>query len=217
MASFTDSNPIANLSNITAVIHWGDGQTSTGTISSPIAGEYTVAGNHTYASAGLTGVIPILVTIVDPSGQTTAIESTAILASSISATGLNFTATVGQAFASLPVATFYDSNPNAGKSTAVINWGDGQSTPGVVSGPNPSGLYVVTGDHTYASGNATNTFPVIVTIVDPAGQTAGTTSTATVAAPTIVATGTTFSTTPGVSLNNVLVANFTDSNLTETR
>ncbi len=211
VATFTDSNPGANSTNITAVINWGDGQTSVGSVNNTGGDNYTVTGSHAYSSAGLLGLYPILVTIVDPSGQNTSVVSAAILAAPLSATGLNFTATVGQGFTNQPVATFYDANSkDAAGATAVINWGDGQSTPGTVSAYGPSGFYVVTGNHTYSSTNAQNSFPVSVTIDDSFGQTATTSATATVAAPTIAATGTTFSTEQAAI--GVIVANFTDSN-----
>jgi hypothetical protein len=211
VASFSDSNPSANDTNITAVINWGDGQTSVGSVTSAGGDNYTVTGSHIYASSGVLGLFPILVTIVDLSGENTSVVSAAILAAPMSATGLNFTATVGQSFTNQPVATFYDANSNdAAGATAVINWGDGQSTLGTIDAYGPSGFYVVKGSHTYSSTNAKNSFAVGVTIDDSGGQTATTSGTATVAAPTIAATGTTFSTYQAAL--GAIVANFTDSN-----
>ncbi len=209
VATFTDTNPNANATNITALINWGDGQTSAGTVQGA-AGNYTVTGNHTYSSAGSTGIYTVLVTIVDPTGQNAGAITAAILASPVTATGLNFTATVGQALVNQPVATFYDANPNAIGSSVVINWGDNQSTPGTVSGPNGSGFYVVSGSHVFSAPSASGSYPITVSIVTPSGQTVTAKSTATVAAPTIDATATTFSTTQ--ALISAVVANFTDSN-----
>jgi hypothetical protein len=61
VATFTDADPGGIASDYTATIHWGDGTTSTGTIS----GHFTVTGGHTYAS---TGTKAISVTITDAGG-----------------------------------------------------------------------------------------------------------------------------------------------------
>lgn len=61
VATFTDADPGGIASDYTATIHWGDGTTSTGTIS----GHFTVTGSHTYAS---TGTRTISVTINDVGG-----------------------------------------------------------------------------------------------------------------------------------------------------
>ena len=79
----------------------------------------------------------------------------------------------GGAFNGL-VATFTDSvtGQPASAYTANINWGDGNSSPGVVT--NASGTYYVTGVNTFA---ASGTLNVVTTITDPTGarvQAAGT-------------------------------------------
>ena len=57
----------------------------------------------------------------------------------------------GTALTNVPVATFTDPNGNhlSTQYSATISWGDGTTTPGVISGPNPQGVYTVTGTHTY--------------------------------------------------------------------
>jgi hypothetical protein len=52
VASFVDGTPTAVASNFTATIYWGDGATSSGTISGKTGGPFAVSGSHTYASAG---------------------------------------------------------------------------------------------------------------------------------------------------------------------
>jgi hypothetical protein len=49
VATFIDPGGNEPLSSYSAVIDWGDGTTSGGLISGPVAGVYTVVGNHTYA------------------------------------------------------------------------------------------------------------------------------------------------------------------------
>jgi hypothetical protein len=100
------------------------------------------------------------------------------------------------------VATITDPNTTATASaySATINWGDGVSTPGTVTGGN--GSFTVTGNHAYTAGGQ---FPVAVTITsvgtnlgtstvaDSATITAPPTSVLTTEPPTITATGVAFS------------------------
>jgi C4-type Zn-finger protein len=182
VASFTDINPAANAGNITAVINWGDGQSSTGTISGPDANNrYTVNGNHTYATSSPAGSYKVTVTIVDPSGQTAIADSTAVVATFISASGTTFTAVPGRS-TTQTVATFTDASPSAGSSSAVINWGDGQTSAGQVIGPDANGIYMVHGTHAYPASVSKGSYAVTVTIIDPSGQTAVANSTAIISA-----------------------------------
>jgi hypothetical protein len=50
LASFTDDNPAAGVSDYSATIDWGDGTTSVGAIVSNGVGGWNVLGDHTYAS-----------------------------------------------------------------------------------------------------------------------------------------------------------------------
>ena len=222
VANFTDSyKPTLP---ITAVINWGDGQTTQGTVnlvsSTGSLGVYTVTGGHTYSAPGAMGSYAVTVTILDPSGQKATANSTVTtVASFISATGTTFTATLGQTFTQT-VANFTDTNqvvvtnPNpASLLSAVINWGDGQTTPGLVSlvsSTGSSATFTVTGTHSYTTVSTTTPYSISVTITDPSGQSATTTSTPIIAAPTLNATGTNFTATPG-QLFTTTVANFTDS------
>ncbi len=63
VATFTDGNPTAPLSDFTASIDWGDGTTSGGSITSP----GTVSGTHAYTSHG---TYSIKVTVNDVGGST---------------------------------------------------------------------------------------------------------------------------------------------------
>jgi uncharacterized delta-60 repeat protein len=81
VATFTDANPNALLTNFTqgsgkAIINWGDGNTSSGTITQP-GGPGTVliaSGNHTFAEEGSR---TITVTIVDAGGSIASASATA--------------------------------------------------------------------------------------------------------------------------------------------
>jgi hypothetical protein len=66
-AKFTDAaSPFGTLSDFSATITWGDGSSSTGTVSGPDGGPYTVSGSHTYAS---TGTFTITTNIKDVGGS----------------------------------------------------------------------------------------------------------------------------------------------------
>lgn len=53
VATFTDATYPGNLpSDFTAVVDWGDGTTSAGTISETAQGSYAVDGSHTYTTGG---------------------------------------------------------------------------------------------------------------------------------------------------------------------
>lgn len=77
VATFTDANPAASLSDFTATIAWGDGTTSAGTISGPSNGTFSVAGAHSYAEDG---TYTITVSINDDGGSTATATTSANIA-----------------------------------------------------------------------------------------------------------------------------------------
>jgi streptogramin lyase len=52
VASFVDGTPTASASDFTAIIYWGDGAKSAGTITGSPGGPFDVSGSHTYSAAG---------------------------------------------------------------------------------------------------------------------------------------------------------------------
>ena len=52
VASVTDDNPDVTATDLSATIIWGDGGTSSGTVSSGVDGAFVVSGTHTYAEQG---------------------------------------------------------------------------------------------------------------------------------------------------------------------
>jgi hypothetical protein len=142
-------------SSFTATIDWGDGVTSNGTLVTDPNGGFDITGSHTFGNAGS---YPVTVTVSQNGTQvgsalTSASVATATTPASqtLTAQGLVFTASAGQAFTGT-VATFTDSNPNASTSgvTATIDWGDGTTSTGPITAGS-TGVYSVTGTHTYAS------------------------------------------------------------------
>jgi hypothetical protein len=204
VATFTDANSAAPLSDFTATIYWGDGSTSSGTITGS-AGSYTVSGSHTYTSSA-TRTVMITINDVDASHATA--TTTVVVDQPISATGTAVSATEGTSFTAKRVATFTDPDAAATSSdySASIDWGDGQSSTGTISGS--VGSFTVTGAHTYAE-HGSYTVKVTISDIDNGSNTSNTTSTAAIAEQAVTATGNPVSATEGVPFNGS-VASFTD-------
>jgi virginiamycin B lyase len=62
VASIVDTRPGVSVGDFSATIAWGDGSSSTGTITAEAGGVFAVSGSHTYTAAG---TFPIAVTIQD--------------------------------------------------------------------------------------------------------------------------------------------------------
>ncbi|MGO9205639.1 MAG: hypothetical protein ACLQBX_05515, partial [Candidatus Limnocylindrales bacterium] len=210
VASFLDPVPGGTANDYAATIDWGDGQTSLGapTVDAVAAGGFNVTGVHTYAAAGS---FPVAVTIMDRGGASASAASTALVADApLTATGASLSATEG-AFFSGVVATFTDADPNAaaGKYTATIDWGGGQTSPGTVTvDPLVAGRFDVIGGSTYAE---EGTYAVTVVIADLDGATATATGTVVVSDALLVAAGTSVAATAGVPFT-ATVGTFIDAN-----
>jgi hypothetical protein len=120
VAAFTDANSYANAGDFSATIHWGDGQTSQGTIVSNNNGGFMVTGTHTFASKGS---YSMLVQIVDKGGSATTARGTATVTDSIPALSVTLTQNPTNLRQVQVNGTFSDLV--AKHHTAVINWGDG--------------------------------------------------------------------------------------------
>ena len=161
MATFSDDAPASTPADYRATIDWGDGHTTLGVIAAA-AGGFAVTGTNTYQSAGSP---PVRVTILDVAGgsQTVATGVANVVSTAGSASGqvIAPSPTEGQPSAST-VATFTpaDASLAPGSFQASIDWGDGQVTPGAISGT-AGGPFNVTGVHAYAE---EGTFPVIAAI-----------------------------------------------------
>jgi uncharacterized protein (TIGR03118 family) len=167
VATFSTTDLKAGTGEFAAVINWGDGQTSQGTIVATGAGHFRVVGDHTYAQPGS---FTISSTISDDEGKSVSDASTAaVSAPSIVAQGLSVAPGRRGSFSG-NVATF--TSPVAvppGQFAAVINWGDGTTSSGVVtSSAGPSGVstFTVSGSHHFAKRKLG---PATVTIVESGG------------------------------------------------
>jgi hypothetical protein len=73
VATFTDANPNAPLSDFSATINWGDGKTTPATVTVDPKGGFDVNGTHTYVNAG---AFSITVNIVDVDGAKLTLKGT---------------------------------------------------------------------------------------------------------------------------------------------
>ena len=124
VATFTDANPSATAGDFTATIDWGDGQTTTGTVTEK-NGVFSVAGSNTYAD-GRVGQ-----NHRHDHGQRRQHDDRNQHGdggdAALTANGSPVSATEGSSTGTVTVATFTDANPSAtaGDFTATIDWGDG--------------------------------------------------------------------------------------------
>ena len=178
VATFTDSTPGDTASSFTATINWGDGTTTAGTVAGS-HGIFTVDGGHTYADEGSDTAIVTLTRKSDHL-QSTASGTVAVAENDV-LTGSGIVGTALPTFSGT-IATFTDTDTVnvAGDFAATIDWGDGTTTTGTVSGSN--GSLKVNGTHTYtqtaletvkvkltddAPGTATATATSLILAVDP--------------------------------------------------
>jgi hypothetical protein len=212
VATFSDPDPNSTASDFTATINWGDNSTpTTGTITASASGGFSIAGSHTYTASGTYSVQATITDVV--SGQSTMASTQAVVNdAALTATAATINATEGSAANNVTVATFTDANPFASASsfTAGIDWGDGNTSTGVVTGAN--GNFTVTGSHTYTEGGS---YQVSVTVQSMMmGSSAAVASTATVT--DLPLTATQLSVTPALTgASTTLTDTFTDANTSE--
>ena len=153
VASFTDTNAANTSSDFSATIDWGDGSTpDTGTITFA-NGAILIGGTHTYANPGYDTVTVTLTDDAPGTASASAISTAKVVqpAGQLNGQASLASATEGAALASTTsIATFTDTDTTESASafTASINWGDGTTTTGTVTGGN--GAFTVSGGHTYA-------------------------------------------------------------------
>jgi hypothetical protein len=137
-----------------ATIDWGDGSADAGVVALNSGNTYSVSGSHTYVGDGTN----VLIVAVTHNGTTAAGIGTATVNPEASVTGPATitpepaepaSAVAGSEFSGV-IASFTDPDPKATAAsfTASIDWGDGTSSAGVVTGPD-GGLFTVSGSHTF--------------------------------------------------------------------
>jgi hypothetical protein len=215
IATFTDTGGAEPIADYSAMINWGDGTSATaGSISGPNAsGVFTISGSHTYASAGTP---TITVTVHHDAVTPDATVHDAVTVSSaplpINATGAGTLAATEGAGLSATLATFTDPSGAGplGSYSATVNWGDGTSTStGAISGPNASGVFTVSGSHTYAE-ESTSAETITVVIHRNGSSSATATDAIDVADAPLAVSGETLAAKANLPLTGTL-ATFTDS------
>jgi hypothetical protein len=206
LSTFTDA--AASGSYSVQSINWGDGSgldTTSGQITQIGSTTWQVTGSHTFNSAGS---FIATVTVAKSGGGTIVLNAAiTVTPAALTATGANASGSVGTAISNATVANFTDPNTTVGASsfTGFIQWGDGSSSYGTVTGS--AGTFQVKGSHTYLdAGN----FTVTTTIAGSGGEGATVTSTATVSG-ALAMQSSAFSPTAGSSTGTVAVATFTDT------
>ena len=185
VATLTESDTTVTAAQLSAVIDWGDGITSTGVVTGPgTGGQFVVTGSHPYATTGTgtgggnadgitQGTFPVNISVTGPAGVTGNVSTTATVDSDfpITAAGTSIVGVQGVAInATVAAFTDPDTTATAGQFSAVINWGDGFTTTGTVTGPGTGGQFSVKGSHIYSS--ADNAEAVVVTITHSGDATA---------------------------------------------
>jgi hypothetical protein len=166
VATFTDGDTNATASEYSAAVSWGDGSSSAGTVTGG-SGTFSVAGNHTYAEEGTRQVAATITDADRPSNSATTHSVATVADAALTATAACSATTTLSYNGS--TATFTDAARPSGTLSdfsATINWGDGSTSTGVVSGAN-GGPYTVSGAHTYAT---TGIFTITTAIHDVGGS-----------------------------------------------
>src|SRR5439155_12208266 len=141
----------ATTSDYSASIDWGDGSPSSpGTISGS-GGTFTVSGAHSYAEEG-TSTLTVTITGVNNASNAATATSTANVSDAALAASCATPPTSAQSLNGA-MATFTDAASPGGTLSdfsATIQWGDGSSSAGTVSGPDGR-PYTGRRNHAYAS------------------------------------------------------------------
>jgi hypothetical protein len=154
---FAVGNSSAQASQYTATIQWGDGTSGAGTVSGS-NGRFTVQGTHTYAADSLnqlSGAYQVTVQLSNASGSVLSAGHSVVLvrpqmALQVANVPINADGTVStQAIAAFEEP---DASDSSGEFAATINWGDGTTSAGTISGS--GGLFQVAGGHTYAAADS---------------------------------------------------------------
>jgi uncharacterized protein (TIGR03118 family) len=187
LATFIDNNPLATPADYitngvtgTALIDWGDGSASLGTIVSTgktsLGESFAVIGNHTYLKVGPS---TIRISVIDIGGKTASmVANVEIFDAPLAATAAPLAGFEGFPLLTaagsdvVPVATLTDVNIGASliDFRATIDWGDGSSGGGTILAGGVPGSFIVVASHRYAEAG---TYPTNILIDDSAGDNGG--------------------------------------------
>lgn len=146
-------------------ISWGDGHTSSATVTATSSGGFTVTGSNTYAEEGS---YQVTISVKDASGHITTGSATATVSDAALTVTKLVTGATKKGVAGL-AALFLDADPNGATPDyrATVNWGDGTTSPGLIV-KNPLGNgFALAGAHQYARAGS---YTVTLTINDSGGS-----------------------------------------------
>ena len=179
LANVTDPNPAGELNPASVKVVPGSGPSD-----GPQPSLNTTTGALTYTpNPGFTGTDTFMYTVTDNFGLTSIPALATIeVTSAITASGMRFNLYPELPLNNVPIATFTDANLNTPPAVpttymASINWGDGLTSSGAVSGPDSNGVFTVTSSFDYPSAFTSqlvtgSALPVTITITDSEGDTA---------------------------------------------
>lgn len=152
VATFVAPSPDDTPADFAATIDWGDGQTTTGVITEEYNGVFDITGSYGYVHNS--GSLPLKVTVTDSAGRSIFAYSSIYLdPDPVSITPGK--PAISQGTVSGNLANFEDdwgesSDPSEYRvyHAALIDWGDGSITSGLVT-TNPDGTYSVASTHNY--------------------------------------------------------------------
>ncbi|HEY2159609.1 MAG TPA: hypothetical protein VGH33_28555, partial [Isosphaeraceae bacterium] len=172
IGTFVDTAP--NAGSYVASITYGDGASGPGFVSphAGAAGRFDIYGLHQAGEEGLLNIQVGVTDLADTPNTGAVAAGTIIVHDAPLVLGATrpISATEGVPF-TLPLLTFSDSDPGGtvGDFAATIDWGDGQTSQGVIGGA--PGSFSVTGTHVYSDETATGSpRPIVVTVTDTDGR-----------------------------------------------
>ena len=183
VANFIDPNTADQTNQFNALVGWGDGDSSLGTVvRAGGQSQFTVMASHTYA---LPGTYTTTITVVGqgnvPGSTATGTATIAAIPATITLTGQSIVAMAGQTLNDATVATFTETTTTGDETSfpALIDWGDGQTSQGKVTpqATPPGGLatFAIQGSHTFL---VPGSYTITVTLSDQTGDTFTSTSAA---------------------------------------
>jgi hypothetical protein len=206
-ATFTDADPNGTLSDYTATIDWGDGNSISQVTVGTGSGNFTISGTHNYATAG---TYTAKVTAIDVDGARSTANTTVTVGSNkLMPTNQTLSYVEGAAAAQQTLATFTDSDGNTSTSaySATINWGDGTAATNATIATNPGGGFQINASHSYSEEGK---FTITISLTDTDGDSCTSTSTANVSDAALTATAVSTTATACKPFEGT-VATFTDA------
>jgi streptogramin lyase len=235
VADFNDTAFDLKPSDYVATIDWGDGTTSAGKIQQLIYGivedrasdivlpwpnpvySFFVSGDHTYAEAGRYAVKVVISSLA---GASTTANGSALV-STILPTVYSLNEYAGLPLnptSSLGYVRIQAANAKAVDYSVSIDWGDGTTTTGMltggysVGGPNgqPSNEtdFTITGSHNYQK---VGTYKITITVADHSGHSGAGTATETIIAESLTPVPISTGGVASVPLNSLTVGTFDDN------